>query len=597
MKAKSPPKLSEQAIAGRIGEPSLEKGRSYSRSGAILDPRRQGATLKALCEGSMPQPYRVQATLDEGRVADAKCSCPVGAGGHCKHVAALLLTYSDRPEAFVEVEETEASLGRRSKPELIALIKQMLAREPDLEVLLETPLPDGRRRKTPVNPDTYRRQAAGAFRNFDFHEWGSGRGVAQEIGPIVQIGRGFLEQEDYASASAVFEGVLGAIAEGYHTADDEGGDLFSKADDCVEGLDDCLPRLKEDPARREAVLRVLFEAFDFSRSFGELSHDIPGVIAGNADDDERRAVIGWIRGAMAEAKSERSESGRNYRLKAYGDFLLELEGDEIDDEAFLAISREAGLTRDLVDRLLTLGRVDEATAELERAEDVLSLADLFISHKQAAIAERVVAERAETARDWTRVRLWDWLKARATARRDKAAERELAERLFRESPSLERYKELRKLATKARDWDGLRPKLLDQLRKAKGDDSNRTLIQIHLDEGEIDEALAIVKAVKSPSLGYGSPLYYGAGMSLEVAKAAEATHPRDAIDLYRKHAESLIDQRSRSNYQEACRYLARVRGLYVKLGEQTEWDRYVADLRVRNSSLRALKEELASAKL
>lgn len=597
MKAKSAPKITEKAITSRIGERSLEKGRNYFSSGAIIDPRRQGTTIKARCEGSMPQPYRVQATLEDGRVVDAECSCPVGDGGYCKHVAALLLTYRDRPEAFVEVEETAASLERRSKPELIALIKQMLAREPDLEVLLETPLPDGRKRKTPVSPDAYRRQAANAFRGFDYNEWGSGRSVAHEIDPIVQIGQGFRDQGDYASASAVFEGVLGAIAEGYESADDEGGDLFSSADTCVEGLDACLPHLKKDPARREAILRVLFEAFDFSRNYGDLSNDIPEVIAKNAEGAERKTVIGWIREAMAEAKSERSEWSGSYRLEAYGDFLLEIEGDEIDDEAFLAISREAGLTRDLVDRLLSLKRVDEATKELEKAEDVLSLADLFVSHKQADIAERVVAERAEKARDWTRTRLWDWLKARAAARRDKATERSLAESLFRESPGFERYKELRKLATKSGDWDSLRPKLLDQLRKAKGGDSNRTLIQIHLDEGEIDAALAIVKAEKLPGVGYGSALYYGSGMRLEVAKAAEASHPRDAIDLYRQFAERLIDERGRSNYQEACGYLAKVRNLYVKLGERAEWDRYVAGLRDRNSSLRALKEELASAKL
>jgi uncharacterized Zn finger protein len=95
--------------------------------------------------------------------------------------------------------------------------------------------------------------------------------------------------------------------------------------------------------------------------------------------------------------------------------------------------------------------------------------------------------------------------------------------------------------------------------------------------------------------GYG---YYGFGdIALEVARAAEETRPHEAIELYRQSAERLIALRDRKNYQAACKYLAKMRELYEKLGEHEAWKSYVTALREQNRNLRALKEELVKAGL
>src|SRR5204862_750896 len=119
----------------------------------------QGTTLQARCQGSQPEPYRVRVTLEAGEVSDAHCSCPVGGGGACKHVAAVLLAWVHTPAVFRDAEPIEEALQRRSKEELIALIRQMLRRQPDLEMLLEAPLPGAGRPASPVGPEPYRQQA------------------------------------------------------------------------------------------------------------------------------------------------------------------------------------------------------------------------------------------------------------------------------------------------------------------------------------------------------------------------------------------------------------------------------------------------------
>jgi uncharacterized Zn finger protein len=128
------------------------------------------------------------------------------------------------------------------------------------------------------------------------------------------------------------------------------------------------------------------------------------------------------------------------------------------------------------------------------------------------------------------------------------------------------------------------------------------LIQIALDEGDIDKALQLLKGMaKKDIYGYtynASSAYYGYGnIALEVARAAEETRPREAIELYRQYAERLIAMRDRKNYQAACTYFVKVRALYEKLGEGEAWTSYITALREQNRNFRALKEELAKAGL
>ena len=133
--------LTRPKIRRQVGDASLDKAKSYLRDDVWSDLRTQGATIKGRCRGQMPQPYRVAVTFDGDVIATAECSCPAGDGGHCKHVAALLLYYREHPDAFIEVEELEPALERRGKGELVALILRMIRRVPELETLLEAPLP------------------------------------------------------------------------------------------------------------------------------------------------------------------------------------------------------------------------------------------------------------------------------------------------------------------------------------------------------------------------------------------------------------------------------------------------------------------------
>jgi hypothetical protein len=235
-----------------------------------------------------------------------------------------------------------------------------------------------------------------------------------------------------------------------------------------------------------------------------------------------------------------------------------------------------------VDRLLERGRVDEAVQEAEQAPDLTlpALATLFERYGDGDLGERIIWDRTQTSPDR---RLLDWLKTQALARNDTAAALDLALRLFRTHQSLDQYREIRTLARHVDRWETLRPELLTGLGEQR---LSGLLTLIYLDDGEIDQALAAMRA---------GPI--SADIALKVAKAAEESFPQDALAIYRRQAEAMIAQQGRDNYRSAARLLARVRAIYQATVKPELWTAYITELRERHRRLRAFKEELTAAGL
>jgi uncharacterized Zn finger protein len=580
--------LANNTIRQWVGDEGFRRGERYYRDGMIIHARRTGTLLKAESHGSGGSLYRVQATIAGGQIISADCSCPVGDGGHCKHIAALLLTWLNQPDDFQEVEDTNTALERRSKEEMIALVKQMLARVPELETLFEVPLPTGKKSRQKVNSEIYRRQVAAAFRGLDY-EYGIEDTIAQQIRATLAIGDGFVEQGDLANAHAVYEAVIHEVLEHYGEFSDEGGDLGSVVQDAVAGLGRCLEADAErgETELRGKILRALFEVYRFDVNFGGvgLSDGVTDLILQHADGAEKRRVADWVRAAM-KTRAE-SEWGTHWGRQAYGGFLLELQADELDDEAYLRVCRESHRLNDLVERLLTLNRVDEAIKETESADDyeMLNLADIFVEHEQVQVAEQLMTERAKTTQD---ARIFDWLKERREKQGDFAGALLWAAKSNMVRPSLEQYREIRKLAQAAGTWADVRPELLADLDKRK---EFGLLTQIHLDENEIDAAF---ETLENSQRAFPYAL---SDLRLQVAQAAEATRPRDALRIYLQAAEQIVKARNRGAYADACQYLVRVRALYQKLGEDAVWEQYLRKLKEETKAMRAFKEEMAQARL
>jgi uncharacterized Zn finger protein len=574
--------LTESAIRRWVGEASYGRGLGYYSAGHIRQPRRQGNTLRARCVGSEAQPYRVQVTLDGEGIVSGECSCYVGAGGRCKHAAALLLTWLHKPDQFLEQATLEATLKERSKDELVDLVRRMLNRYPDLESLLEIPLIVVGGDLPPVDAETIRERVQSAFWG---DEWGPSEVIHAELEELVKLGDAYVTQARWRDAVTVYQAVMEEILAAYRQIDDKMGLLACMVNDCVSGLGQCLQGI-QDSAQREPILHALFHVYRWDIEYGgiDMGYEAADIVLAQATAEEKSRLAGWVRSAMPPAADDSWSAG--YHRQVYGGLLLDLAGEQTDDGSYLQICRETERWGDLVKRLLELDRVEEAEATAREREDydLLRLADLFVQHGHAPLAEAMIRERASSSQDR---RLPEWLKERAKARGDPTEALAIAETQFWQRPDMGGYHELCDLSRQLGQWDVRRGAILARL----GDKGKHDLLtEIHLEEGELDRALETLGQVLASPWGGGE-------LSLRIAQAAEESRPRAALHLYQRQAENLIRIRGRANYATAAHLLTRVRELYQRLGEPEAWDAYVADLRDQNRRLRALKEEMNRAGL
>lgn len=580
------PHLTESDIRDRVGETSFERGRRYYRDGAILNPRRQGDTLKAQCRGSRPSPYQVKVTLGPAGILSAHCSCPVGAGGYCKHTAALLLTWLHKPEAFVEVEPLSTTLDRYTKDQLIELIVQFIERYPDLEMDLERFIMRQEAAHTPANPDAIRWHVRQAFGPGEYDEWAEPADIALNLEDVISVGDAYARQGRWWDAATVYRIIAKEILDHWNMIADEEGELRYIVSLCVNNLEDCLARLR-DAAQRETILRALFDVHHWDTRHGGLGmgDDVPDIILAQATPEERRRVADWVGHALS--------AGDSWVRHVLGSFLLKLMENEIDDETFLRICRQTGQSEALVERLLSLNRVEEAANEARQVNDytLLTLADILVKRGYAGLAESLVRERVPASQD---TRLLVWLIKQAEARRDQNEVLSLTEALFWQRPSLDNYKALKNHAQPLSRWESIQADILSRLSESQ---NYALLTEIHLEEGDIDRALETLALANRHRRRQWGWEWSDPSLHLQVAAAAEESRPREAIRLYMAEVTRLISLQGRPNYATAAAHLCRVRDLYTRLNEPDAWKALIADLRQQHRRLRAFQDELTKAGL
>lgn len=577
------PRIKQSAVRHWTDEVYFQRGQNYFEQGAIYDQRRQGMTLKSKCAGTQAPFYRQEVLFNSKGIEAAECSCPVGAGGRCKHAVALLLTWVNDPDSFKEVEASDAALEKRSKAELIALIQQMLEQEPELESLLD--LPFSAEESKPLDLKAVRRQAQQAFRGSGYYdEWVDTREIERNLNPLFKLAEDYFARNDANNTASIYETVIETIMVNEDVAlADEDGDLLGVVFDCAESLGKCLSEITDSKKRKE-ILQALFSAYEWDKikTGGVGAADcVPEILISQTTSEEKRQIAKWTREIMPKGK----EWSDGYHREVLGRLLLDLEADDLDDEAYLKICRETGRLNDLIERLLKLKRIKDAEDAAKAAEDypLLQTLGVFVKHKQADLAEKLVIERLEQIKD---TRLLEWLSERLKERGDLAGSLQLEERLFWRHPNIDQYKKLCKPAKQLNRWDELRAQIVAELEKKK---DFGLLINIHLHDKEVGLALA--------TLGRLPEQWMAHSLRIEVAKAAKTEYPRESIGLYSEAAVRIMDRRDRGNYSQAAQDLRQVRDIYRQLDDTQTWDKLITDIRERYKKLPALQAELNKLKL
>lgn len=593
------PKITEEKVKNWFDSRSFSRGKSYYRNGRVLQPKVQGMVLKSQCAGTSYAAYRVQVSIaEQGNKISTDCSCPLG--GACKHCVALLLQWVHEPDSFNHVEEISKALSERSKEELIKLIELMVDKHPDLESLIELSTLISANTDATINPDLIRRQVEAAIEAGDDYgyEYDDYYGSVDLSGLDMFDGvvEGYFQSKQWFNAATVSMTIIDSLLGSYDEHGDEDGTVGNYVNHEVDHLEIVIANL-EDQKERETVLRALFDVKVWDIDYGgmDMGYRSQEIMLNAASAQEKAKIAEWTREKLANVTAE-GYSG-DFERKAYGGMLLTLEEDSLDDETYLRICRESGRTVELVDRLLSLKRVDEAVEAAAKIADysLLDIADTFVAHGAEEAITPVVQQQAAAERHNNSYS--NWLKDRALDRGDTATALTILQGIFDRSPSLQNYKNLAEVAQQQGEEEAIREKTVAHLQQ----DKNYSLLtQIHISDKNIDDALRTVELITdSHNDGWH---FYGmmngaSRLKLEIAEVAAETHPQASIRFYLEAAERLIDARGRGNYHEAAEHLVKVRQIYLQQEQEEEWLELVRQIRDQNSNLRAMQDEFNQAGL
>src|ERR1700742_2790598 len=104
------PQITAYDIRRHCGDKNFERGEQYYKNGSIFEARIDKQVLKASCSGSRDMDYPVTGSIKRNGIASCGFTCPVGESEHCKHVAALLLTWVRKPKLFEQMPDIEKVL-------------------------------------------------------------------------------------------------------------------------------------------------------------------------------------------------------------------------------------------------------------------------------------------------------------------------------------------------------------------------------------------------------------------------------------------------------------------------------------------------------
>jgi uncharacterized Zn finger protein len=598
------PKLSEAAIRAGATEKSFARGRELFRRGAVSRAAIQGRTLSGVCEGSESPFYRVRVESDEGGIRSASCTCPYDFGGYCKHIITLLLSYTHKPEDFTVRKEPAELLSDLNREQLIALLTKLVGEQPDLYELIEAalaaPSVSNRGKSSPskhreVDVEVYRRRVSSIMHGLDHMRaseayWHVGS-LANGLRGVERTAREFLDAGDAEAALRILLTLLEESSDGFEYLDDANGELGDFLHGLGATMAEVILSLDLDEDEREDILSDLDDLHDRLGDYGVEGLSVPILAARHGweelPDETRRHEA---RGGYKDEDDEDAEADDD---EWYASAWVPEDPVQVLTRAKLNVLERQGQTDEYLGlclrtdehlryalKLSWLGRVPEAVSHalkhLTDAGEVFTLAQHLRDSGRLDEAIRV-GERGLRLKG-RKAALGQWLGAveEALGHTKQALEAWLA--AFRESPSLDLWRTLKRLA--GRRWGKLKPKVIASLEKFY---DKQPLAEVLVEEQEWDAAIRFADRHAQEH-----------EVAATIADALITRRPEWVICVSVNHAESLIAPTKSSLYPAATGWLHRAKAAYTYSGRTDEWQEYLRRLKEQYRRRPALMAHLKS---
>ncbi len=587
--------LTQNGIQQFAGKTIYARGHDYFLSGNVselsYDPDSQ--SISAEVAGNYGD-YEVDIEQVDGEIR-ASCNCPYD-GYPCKHIVAVLLSFINHRRAYSEKAEEDKSQKARieerirklSREELVAMVMTCASKYPDFHRELMVRFEPDQKQTL----ETLLKQVSRAFPSIESSSYSTDK-IARELNRILQSVENAKEEIRLEVHWAAADSILRELNE-YGMDDDALEDVLLSA---LEAIKNILAEKEGLAPRRREIIDNLMHYFNWGNcGMGDAIYDTVMDLCLEKKDfqavieklESRSGGSSYIRDLLASlyrsigdedaelAVLERElQYGMDYwRLAEY--WLRKGDREKAMKVVEEGIEKGEGRKQELYDFLLQ---------DYERRADYEGLANLLEEK-----AQRNDLSRGGIGND----PIYLSLKSHYESQGDyKSREKLLDMRLKRKEIDLSLYREAEETLEK-RDWTAFELELIARLEEEqKHETSNwspgasralETLAEIYAYKEDLSRLFKTVK---------GNHALLG-----EYEDRLLPLHPSHYLEEYRGRAERLIAGRGRGNYRQAVEYLKKVRMIYFDVQKRPEeWDRYIQKVSESNRSLRALQEELRSARL
>lgn len=608
------------AIRALATPESYARGRQYYLDGAVGKVVRRGAEISAHVEGSDIDPYRVRIRLNDGGVADAKCTCPYDWGGYCKHMVAVLMKLAEHPDAVVERAPIAELLAGLDRSQLIGLIERRLKVDDaladwiklELATLTEDPgsgPQERKKRRMSVNTAPIREHAnllmRGRYRrNHYWDDWRS-TGNWEDFEQLVAKAVPFLENGDSRNALSVLEAITDEFVDGWlKEAYGNDEDMYLLFNDIARMMAEAVLMSDLEADERDG-LRVSVE--DWQERLAEYGVDDAFPVA------IRALETGWgdpvLAAVLSGKKRKWPPAGRadDVETRLTGVRLRVLAAMNRSEE-YLRLTKAAGAHAEHTGMLARQERVAEAVTyarkHFKAPSEAQELAKVLREIGDDAVALDIAVaglglkgeapgrlQRTEfsyhSSGPHGLVGLAHWLRDYAGGLGKARPAVDAAMIAFKETHTLEDFRAAEtwaKAKGSGTTWVKVRGALLADLAKVRHA-HDRTLI--YLEEGLIDEAVQ--------SAGEPSDYYSDTDTLMRLADAAASSHADWVIEFSVGRASAIMDAKRAAYYEEAARWLEKAALAFEASGREDDWVHLLDSLiekHRRKHKLRPLLEAL-----
>lgn len=547
--------FTEEDLRRLAGARSFERGIGYLSAISRLEVRDEAIT--ASVNGT--NAYEVELTEDEDSGLTGWCDCPFGReGAFCKHCVAVGLAVLREADSVPQQRSAAASRARlldgwlesRTREELLALVREQLADDRDLQRRLEL-------RAVAAGTDTgiVRERVLSLldtrpFARYGYVEYADTHAYRRQAAEAVAALRALTASGRSAAAVEVAREALRVLGSTYGEIDDSDGLLGEVSTGLAEAHLEACRTARPDPVvtaewlvaflLHEANDAVDIDLFDYREVLGG-----PGLARARAlvVAAWRANPKGWVEKYLVE---------RLLRADGDGvDALIEVHASDLapNGRTHLVIARE----------LEAVGRAGEALewaerglreAVCEEGPDTDLVAFACERHERAGRLPQVVAVRRN---------------------------------LLRARPSLAAYQHLRTAARTAGTWDGAeRTGALEVLRAATRPEKGRwysgsVLVDALMDDDDL------ASAWQAATDGYADQRQW-----LALADLIRDRQPADALAVYLRSIEPLRKLTGDPAYERLAELLLSARACHRALGTEADFATYAAALRAEQKRKRKL---------